>query len=394
MSDNRREQIRKNLIAKETGELLDIWQNDDLGKWDESAFDIIKEILLERLGYLPPQSIEMQLSQILDGVDEHLEKNELDKALSECERAIQLSPDFAITYNYCGEIYDEMGQLENAIINYQKAIRLDPELEDAWDNMLSIESELEKEFEESNAKQHLDQALEYAYDDEPEKSLAECEAAKPFMPSIAIAYNYLGLILQTSNLLELAIDSYLKAVELNPRFYAARENLANARVSWEEEQYHLFSNLSPVEPQEPAFEFDESQIPESDEPIPQWLYMDEKAFLLVGWAGHRSRLGRSGYDPLDRDFEYAHIQGTIIRSLLARKFRTQNPYYLVLMAFIGVVYFLYGILPFTLGNLSGIVVGLISSPYLMVGILLLINVYLSLRLERSDEDEENDCTFF
>jgi len=35
--------------------------------------------------------------------------------------------------------------------------------------------------------------------------------------------------------------------------------------------------------------------------------MDEKSFFLVGWAGYRTRQGRSGYDPLDRDFEFAHV---------------------------------------------------------------------------------------
>lgn len=281
MSDNRQEQIRKNINSQETEELLDVWQNGKLDEWDELVFEIIKEILLKRLGYLPPQSIEIQISQILDRVESHLEKNELDKALSECELAIELNPDFAITYNYRGEIYDEMGQLENSITNYQKAIELDSELQDVWENLLSVELGLEEEFEDSVAKQHLEQALEHANDGEIEKTLSECETAKSNMPSIAIAHNYMGLILQTANQLELAIDAYASAVKLNPRFYAARENLANARVAWEEEQYHLFSNLSPIKEQE-VIEPDTAKISESDEPLPQWLYMNEKSFLLMG----------------------------------------------------------------------------------------------------------------
>ena len=270
MSNDHKEQIRKNIIAKETEELLEIWQNDDTDEWDENVFEIIKEILLDRLGHLPPQSIEAQISQILDRVDKYLDNNELDKALNECETAIQLDPDFSVTYNYRGEIYDEMGMLENAITNYQKAIELDPEYKEAWENLLSAELGLEEEFEDSNVKEHLDQALEYAYDDETEKVLSECEVAKPNMPSIAIAHNYMGLILQTANQLELAIESYNKAIQLNPRFYAARENLANAKVAWEEEQYHVFSNLPPIEEHE-VIETDETKIPESDEPLPQCI---------------------------------------------------------------------------------------------------------------------------
>ena len=260
--------------------MLDIWQNGDVDEWEKEVFEIVKEILLDRLGYVPPQSVEKQVFQILDRVENYLENEEFDKALSECEVAIQLSPDSAIAYNYLGEIYDEMGQLENAMVNYQKAIQLDSEYQDAWENMSSVELELEEEFEDSVAKQYLDSALEFAYSDEPEKALAECETAKPLLPSLAIAYNYLGLILQTLDQLEPAIDSYLKAIQLNPRFYAARENLANARVRWEEEKYINFSDLNPTEEQETITEFDESEIEESGEPIPQWLFMDKSAFLL------------------------------------------------------------------------------------------------------------------
>ena len=484
MSDYHREQIYNNLIAKETEDLLEIWQYGKIDEWDEVVFEIIKEIFLDRLGFLPPQSIEFQISEILYRVEDYLENNELEKALSECDLAIQLNPESAILYNYRGEIYEEMDQLEKAIIDFQKALELAPSFKDAWDNMINVEAVLEEEFNESIAKQHLDQAFEYANNDETskaleeyemakltmpsiasaynylgsildtldllvpainvyrkaiqlnpefndawenflsveaeleeefegstakqlldqafefaddgetEKALAECEIAKPLMPDLAIAYNYLGLILQTLEQLESAIDSYDKAIQLNPHFYAARENLANARVAWEEEQYRFFTNLFPDSTQETNIEFDEFTIPVSNEPIPQWLYMDEKAFLLTGWPGNRTRYGRSGYDPLDRDFEFAHVQGIIIRQLLTRKFRTRNPIYLIFMVYVGVSYFLYSALPFTFGDLAGIFVGILYSPYLIVGIALLINVILSLRLEKAVDNEDNDYAFF
>lgn len=397
MRENLRERIKTNLLTQDTEYLLDIWQNGDVDEWEKEVFEIVKEILLDRLGYVPPQSVEKQASQIVDRVKEYIESKELNKALSECETAIQLNPDSAIAHNYLGEIYDEMGQLENAIINYQKAIELDPELKDAWENMLSAESELEDEFVESIAKQHLDNALDFAHSDEPQKALAECETAKPMMPSLAIAHNYLGLILQTLDQLEPAIDSYLKAIQLNPRFYAARENLANARVILEEEQYIRAANFVPdntKEIDETNTEFDEPLLIAEGEPIPGWMYLDANAFFLTGWAGHRYRPGRSGYDPLETDFELAHMEGVIIRRLITLKFRTRNLFYLLVMAFMGILFSLYGAAPFILGNLEGLMVGIISSPYLMVGIALLMNVYSSLRLEKPDEYEDNGYTFF
>lgn len=400
MSDTLRAQIYNNLIIKSTEELLEIWQSGDTSVWTEDAFEIVKEILVKRLGYVPPQSNEAQALQVLANIEEHIDNGELDKALSQCDLAIQLNPNSAIAHNYRGEIYDEMRQIENAITNYQRAIQLDPELEDAWHNLLSIEPDLEEEFEGSLTKQRLDWALEHAYDGESEKAIQECEMAMSAMPSLAIAYNYLGMVLQTLDRLEPAIDSYLKAIQLNPRFYAARENLANARVRWEEEQYLRMTHLVPdtsVEESETNTEFDEVSdvdIVEGGTPVPGWVYLDANAFLLIGWAGYRNRPRRSGYDPLETDFEHAHMQGVIFRRLITRTFRTRNPVYLLFMACMGVLYFLYGVSPLMLGNGYGILLGLISGPYLIVGITLLINVYLSLRLEDSGEYEDNGYTFF
>ena len=112
------------------------------------------------------------------------------------------------------------------------------------------------------------------------------------------------MILETLLQPEPAIASYIKAVQFNPRFYAARENLANGRVRLEEEQYLRTANQSLDEIQnanEMGAAFAESMAaggPEEGVPIPGWWYLDANAFLLKGWPGHRTRPGRSGYDPL------------------------------------------------------------------------------------------------
>ncbi|HAV78020.1 MAG TPA: hypothetical protein DCX53_11785 [Anaerolineae bacterium] len=395
MVENRREQIKKYLITQATEDLLNTWQNGIVGEWEEEVFEIVKEILLERLGYVPPQSGATQASQFLVRAEGFLERKELDKALHECEAAIQIDPDSAIAYKYLGHIYDEMEQLENSITNFQKAIRLDPDLQDVWEAMLLVELDLEDEFEESPAKQYLDQALEYANNDEIEKALAKCEEAKSFMPSLATAYNYLGLILQTLNELEAAIDAYLKAIELNPRFYVARENLANARVVLEEE-YYLRSPILTSNEDEETKDIDIDKpllIVEGENPIPGWMYLDANAFLLRGWAGHRNRPGRSGYDPLDTDFELAHMEGVVIRRLITLKFRTKNPLNLLIMLYLGILYSFYGGVPFMLGGWEGLFLGFISSPYLIIGLAMLINVFSSLWHQRPSK-EDNGHTFF
>jgi tetratricopeptide (TPR) repeat protein len=400
MSDNIRAQIQHSLAIKKTEELLEIWEDEELAKWDEETFEIVREILLERLGYLPSHSTLQQIEQTVLNIEELLEKGELEGALKECDLAIQLQPDLAIAYNYRGEIHDEREQLEEAMTNYQRAVQLDPDLMEAWENLLSTEPALEEKFQKSSAKHRLDLALEYAYEDEPQKAMEACELARPDMPNIAVAHNYLGLILETLNELELAIDSYLKAIQFNPRFYAARENLGNARVKLEEETYHLMSMEGQNEGKESdaaGMEYDELQVTETWEnasPVPPWVYMNEKSLLLIGWPGYRNRPGRSGLDPLERSAEQGYMQARVLLLLAIGKFRTRDPLYLVAMTCVGLLYCspLLTTIFLIQGDWFSLFFLLVLSPYWGLGVLLLRNVFLSLRLDPKDED--NGYTFF
>lgn len=55
MNDDLRDQIYSNMLLKETDELIEIWQKHDTGEWTEMAFEVVREILQNRLGELPLQ---------------------------------------------------------------------------------------------------------------------------------------------------------------------------------------------------------------------------------------------------------------------------------------------------------------------------------------------------
>jgi hypothetical protein len=57
--------------------------------------------------------------------------------------------------------------------------------------------------------------------------------------------------------------------------------------------------------------------------------------VLQGWPGYRHRPGRIGLDPLDTDYELAHVEGVIIRQLLIGEVFTTNPIYLCFLALYG-----------------------------------------------------------
>ncbi len=56
MSDSLRTSLYSRFNQRDTDELLSIWQENNRGDWSDLAFDVLREILQERLGEVPPQS--------------------------------------------------------------------------------------------------------------------------------------------------------------------------------------------------------------------------------------------------------------------------------------------------------------------------------------------------
>ena len=56
MNDDLRPYIHNNMDMKETDELVQIWTSNNRLEWSDTAFEVISEILVQRLGQLPPQN--------------------------------------------------------------------------------------------------------------------------------------------------------------------------------------------------------------------------------------------------------------------------------------------------------------------------------------------------
>lgn len=325
-------------------------------------------------------------------------KPELEHALEKCNREILSNPNLAQAYLSRGEIFETMEQAEKAIGDFQTALRLAPDSQAAWKQLLRLEAILEEKFMESEAKSLLDQALDAAYNDEPEIALEACEQARALLPPIAHAYNYLGLILEFLDQMEPAIDAYRRATELNPRFSAAWQNLSNATARAEEGLYLQEGEFLP-EPEDVGQAITESELLEHhapDGPVLQWLYMDATAYHVTGWPGNRTRQGRSGYDPLDANAESGYGAAKIIQLSWRHKLRTQNLFYLFFMTLAG----LYLTLPFLIfaiaikDFLAVLATLAISSPYWILGAGLLVNVQSSLWEDQPDYSKDRGDIFY
>ena len=65
---------------------------------------------------------------------------------------------------------------------------------------------------------------------------------------------------------------------------------------------------------------------------------------LPGWPGHRTRNGRSGYDPIDTRTEAGHTASTFVGDLFTGQLRIRNPILLLLAGVLGLAL----IIPFVL----------------------------------------------
>ena len=147
-------QIYESMRLMETDELLEIRRRQDHEEWTDQAFEVVKEILQARIGEIPPQDKKEKLEPgIIDSdltpeersarankyiyeaqlVYDH--ENDFEKALFEIDLAIEYKPDSADAHNLRGLILDALDRTDEAILEYRKALELDPNLDDAKDNL-------------------------------------------------------------------------------------------------------------------------------------------------------------------------------------------------------------------------------------------------------------------
>lgn len=134
-------------------------------------------------------------------------------------------------------------------------------------------------------------------------------------------------------------------------------------------------------------------IQESTEKHPGEMFFQIQGEMVKvqGWPGYRNRPGRFGIDPLDTDYELAHMEGVIIRKLIIGQVFTTNPFYLFFMAFYGIV----GIFPLIISiieTVQGRPMLLVNIPFLLhefLGIGLIRNVILSILFVFNNNQEEH-----
>jgi len=145
----------------------------------------------------------------------------LEDALAQYEQALRIKPDYATAHNNLGVALRQTGRIQEAIRHYELALRINPDMADAHNNLGFALARLGRVKE---AIEQYDQALRiepYQAEVHHNLGLALSQVGK-----IDEAHFNLGLALEQTGRIREAIGQYDQAVQIKPDYAEAQNNLA------------------------------------------------------------------------------------------------------------------------------------------------------------------------
>ncbi|MBI4834933.1 MAG: tetratricopeptide repeat protein [Planctomycetes bacterium] len=165
------------------------------------------------------------------------EERKNEEAIEAYEKAIEIEPEYAEAYNDIGLIHEGNGNYKKAVLSYKTAIRINPDYADAYNNLGLVygkmgDYEREKEaymetlrIVPDSAVVNYNIAFTYRKMKDFKSSLKHYEKAVELDPNYADAYNSMGFTYALLDESEKAIGCYKKALTINPDFAVAYYNL-------------------------------------------------------------------------------------------------------------------------------------------------------------------------
>jgi tetratricopeptide (TPR) repeat protein len=138
----------------------------------------------------------------------HNRKGEYDKAIGDCDKAIQLDPQFGDTYLTRGTAFLKKRFYEKAITDFDQGIRLNPK----------------------NALAYINRGMAYLQKLDYDKAIADCDHAIELNPQGTVAYNNRGAAHLKKRDYDGAIADYEQVIRINPKDALAYLNRGTARL--------------------------------------------------------------------------------------------------------------------------------------------------------------------
>ena len=165
---------------------------------------------------------------------------QLQDAIKCFEKAVIIKTNFTDAHYNLGLTFQELNMLEAAVKSYKKALEIEPKYAIVHNNLGIVFKELGQIYESiksyekarisqpdfAEAYNNLGNALKE--DDQLDKAIEFYEKAITLKPDFADAYNNIGIVLFGQGQSKNAIRFYKKALEIEPNFTEVHNNLGNA----------------------------------------------------------------------------------------------------------------------------------------------------------------------
>jgi len=167
-------------------------------------------------------------------------QGKLQQALSEATQMLERFPNSVVLYNIAGACNAGLMQFDAAIINYKKALKINPDYADAYSNMgnaLKDKGDLEAAIESYKQALKIKPDYAQAYNNmgnalkdkgDLDAAIISYKQALKIKPDYAQAYSNMGNALKSQGDVEAAIDSFKQALKIKPDYAQAFNNMGNA----------------------------------------------------------------------------------------------------------------------------------------------------------------------
>ncbi len=152
-------------------------------------------------------------------------KGEYDRAIQAYQKAVAINPQSDQAYNNMGVAYDDKGEYDRAIQAYQKAVAINPQGDEAYTYM----------------------GIAYGQKEDYDRAIQAFQKAVAINPQSDQAYYNMGVAYGQKEDYDHAIEAYQKAVELNPQSDDAYYNMGNAYYQKEEYDHAIEAYQKAVE---------------------------------------------------------------------------------------------------------------------------------------------------
>jgi len=161
------------------------------------------------------------------------------EALDCARRYVEIAPQRCGSHNILGLVFDQLGELQDAVRQYEEALRVSPDCASAQFNLATALGKLGKP---EDAIRHYDEALRIRPDyaeahvdlgvillqqSRVQEAITHFEETLQIDPDCVEAHNGLGTALYQTSRREEAVEQYKQALRINPEFAEAHNNMGN-----------------------------------------------------------------------------------------------------------------------------------------------------------------------